>query len=504
MCSKKISTLWFLLYGIFAFASQFEILATANFERPLAVIITSYNNKEWYEKNLSSVFSQHYKNYRIIYIDDCSTDGTAELVEAYIHEHNQQQRTIIIKNKMRHFKMENLWQAIHMCNDNEIIIEYDGDDWLPHNDVFSRINKAYASDIWLTYSDLISWPTGKPGPNRTIANNIVEKNEFRKFNGCFWSMLRTYYAWLAQEIALKDLLLNGSFITRTSDVAIMFPMIEMAGNHFTYINEPLYIYNVQTLLNDSKVSPTLQKRIELLLRRKQPYTPLKGKISHKNDTQKADLFIFTDNNPESCALLLESIAQHVSGIKSIYIYNCSCNSYAYKKIILESPSSCIDRTWCKPADLRATLISDLNNSTHDYIIIASESDIILDKIDIHTCISALNKTKSYAFYLTIAGTTAAYEGKPPLIAIDDQTVAWQFSYGLRRFNSPISKSLTLYNKKTVEESLQYCEFTTFAEWFSTWQDTYLPKPDCTGLCFSQQRACNRELLKELIQYNAAL
>ncbi len=48
-------------------------------EKPFVFIIASYNNSEWYKNNLDSVFAQDYENYRIIYIDDASPDGTGHL-----------------------------------------------------------------------------------------------------------------------------------------------------------------------------------------------------------------------------------------------------------------------------------------------------------------------------------------------------------------------------------------------------------------------------------------
>ena len=54
---------------------------------PLAVVIPSYNNAQWYKLTLDSIFSQKYENFRVVYIDDASPDGTGDLVEQYIHEH---------------------------------------------------------------------------------------------------------------------------------------------------------------------------------------------------------------------------------------------------------------------------------------------------------------------------------------------------------------------------------------------------------------------------------
>ena len=67
-------------------------------------IIPSYNNEKYYKKNLDSVINQTYKNWRIIYIDDASTDNTFELVKKYrsdfLDKHPVQQSQKIIKGKV--------------------------------------------------------------------------------------------------------------------------------------------------------------------------------------------------------------------------------------------------------------------------------------------------------------------------------------------------------------------------------------------------------------------
>jgi len=43
------------------------------------------------------------------------------------------------------------------------------------------------------------------------------------------------------------------------DLAYMWPIVEMAGNHSRFISEVLYVYNVVTPLNDIKKIPTPNK-----------------------------------------------------------------------------------------------------------------------------------------------------------------------------------------------------------------------------------------------------
>jgi Glycosyltransferases involved in cell wall biogenesis len=54
---------------------------TINGEKYLVILIPSFNNEHWCKENLESVFRQQYNNYHVVYIDDCSTDGTFARVQ---------------------------------------------------------------------------------------------------------------------------------------------------------------------------------------------------------------------------------------------------------------------------------------------------------------------------------------------------------------------------------------------------------------------------------------
>ena len=43
-----------------------------------SIIISAYNCENYISKCLESIFNQSYKNFEIIVVDDCSTDGTRQ------------------------------------------------------------------------------------------------------------------------------------------------------------------------------------------------------------------------------------------------------------------------------------------------------------------------------------------------------------------------------------------------------------------------------------------
>jgi len=265
------------------FLSQTDDLLSLveNSELCFVIIIPSYNNKNWYERNLDSVLVQRYKKYLVIYLDDDSSDGTGELVQKYIDEHDVDNKITLIKNTKRRGALANLYYAIHSCDDNEIIVNLDGDDWFAHEKVLSILSHAYRDvNVWLTYGQYIDlW--GGIGCCRKIDQHIIRQNLYRKEPNVA-SHLRTFYAWLFKEIKLKDLLYRGAFFSMTWDWAMMYPMLEMSGRRFKFIPNILYVYNIDNPINDSKIDGRLQTYLGKLIQQKEPYHPLTKPVIHES------------------------------------------------------------------------------------------------------------------------------------------------------------------------------------------------------------------------------
>lgn len=243
-------------------------------EKPIVVLITSYNNSEWCDWNLSSVFEQKYTNYRVIYIDDCSTDDTYSLVVKKMKKHKMEPVMLILRNAERKGTLANVYTATHTCADEEIIVILDGDDAFAHSEVLTRINKAYHNhNVWMTYGQYIESITKKIGCCSRIPTAFIQRNAYREYP---WvtSHVRTYYAWLFKNINPKDLMYSNDFFQVAVDLAIMFPMLEMSGGRFEFINEVLYVYNTANRLNNFKIRRKQQLTCERIIRHSPQYLPL--------------------------------------------------------------------------------------------------------------------------------------------------------------------------------------------------------------------------------------
>jgi glycosyltransferase involved in cell wall biosynthesis len=243
----------------------------------MVVVICSYNNEKYYEWNLASVFAQEYKNYHVLYVNDCSADNTGSGVVDYAKKKGMQDKLIIYHNEERRRALANLYYAINTCNPTDIIIILDGDDRFAHAQVLQRINQAYEDpNIWLTYGQFRECPSGGLGFCRPYPKRVIERCGFR-YHADTPSHLRTFYAGLFHKIRKDDLMFQGDFFPVTYDLAIMFPMIEMASLHHLFIPDVLVDYNGGNPINDHKGDgKRLQRKFDLIIRARTCYTEIES------------------------------------------------------------------------------------------------------------------------------------------------------------------------------------------------------------------------------------
>ena len=211
-------------------------------------IIASFNNQPYYTKNLDSVLNQTYKLWRIIYIDDASTDNTFNLVTEYIKIHKLENKCTILKNEKNMKQGYSRYKAYPYCDDDEIICFLDGDDWLYDNKVLEKLNEEYQFDIKLTYGSYYNYENDKLNSfikSNKYNNNVMNSETFREMKGWYGIPLRTGYAKLYKNMP-KDYMFDhlGNWMSACTDLAEFFWAIEESKGKFKNINYPTYVYNI--------------------------------------------------------------------------------------------------------------------------------------------------------------------------------------------------------------------------------------------------------------------
>lgn len=261
-------------------------------DKKFVIVIPSYKNEQWCERNIRSTLTQNYTNYRVIFTDDCSPDNTFNKVTEIVNGHPNANKVTLIRNTERKGALANLYNMIHSCRDDEIILTLDGDDWLAHENVLQKLNQVYSSgEVWMTYGQYKNSTDGAHGCAQQYPDHIINGNAFR---GHIWSAshLRTFYTWLFKKINKDDLMLDGNFYVMTWDFAIMFPMLEMAGPRSRFLSDILYIYNLENPINDHKVNVQMQQNLDRLIRSKPRYEKLASAPTFKT---KVGLLLIATN-----------------------------------------------------------------------------------------------------------------------------------------------------------------------------------------------------------------
>lgn len=207
------------------------------------IVAPSYNNRNYTEQHLKSIITQENNNWRMIYIDDNSNDGTSEFVAKIKKDHSIDDNKIkLINNPQRAGSpVRSIYYAAHhFCQDQEVMLVVDGDDALAPL-ALSKLADVYSNNtVWMTYGQYIIIPDGNLGLCRELS--AAEWKNLRK-SPWVTSHLRTSYTWLFKKIRVQDLQRDGNFLQAVGDMATMFPMLEMSGSeHVRYIAEIMYLY----------------------------------------------------------------------------------------------------------------------------------------------------------------------------------------------------------------------------------------------------------------------
>jgi glycosyltransferase involved in cell wall biosynthesis len=459
-------------------------------EKPCVIVIPSRNNQDFCIRNLDSVFSQQYENYRVIYIDDASEDDTYEIVKSYIKKCNQEHRVTLIRNNVRRGAMANHYMAGWMCEDHEIIIQLDGDDWFAHDRVLQRVNQEYLDhDVWLTYGQYQMYPSGKRGHCQALPEIVVKRKLYREYQ---WvtSALRTFYAGLFKCIRLQDFLNRGQFFSTTCDLAIMFPMLEMAGSHVRFIDEVLYIYNSEVASNDHTKFPIDQRHNDLTIRVLPKYDLLEEPPYSKKRTNDSVVYaMIVSSDSRLLAITLQSLYKHAQNLAGIIVFIDAKQLSELKTLTQKWPEA---RFVLVDDELSVCIEKTINNIPATHILWCNDSDVLTNAVDMNYCANMLEKTHAHGFFLSL-GTNIEWnmnlrkkQKLPPYSEIDDQCIAWQFSSACYEWHVPYSMSMVLYRKNILVDAFGSIASDRLSDIIATLNQR--PWKNEVGICFKQAKA----------------
>lgn len=412
-------------------------------------VLVMHNNANFCLKSLNSVLEQDYKYYRVVIVDNGSTDQTFELMQNYIIKNELLTKNIRLIRHKDPMPLKDIYKEVFAgCADHEIIVLLKSTDWLAHSDVLSKLNDTYNNpDVWLAYGASRDFPSFKKH-GELRAKNITSISRAQK-TPWMYSGLRSFRIEL-----MKSFHLDGQ-----NESQLFAPMVEHSKWHIRYMPETLYIHNrlqsktteghLQIGLHLQKLTTSMQAQSDLALARMQ-------------SDMRADLVIFSQNRPYKLNACLESVYRYVKGLDQITVVYQTESQHAasYDDLTRRYPNIQFYRLSSNFKPQIMQLLSQ-KQSQSQYIAFSTDHFLIKDSVSLSDCSAALAQTHAYAFCLDRAASkilpaykNAQYE-KIHISNLESEELFMPFS-------------VVLYRKQELYDVFQQLQFTTPNSLLSQW------------------------------------
>lgn len=206
-----------------------------------------YNAEDTVQQMLWSIAGQTYDNWKVILIDDMSTDSTKQAIHNFAYmcassncwkniSHDQIE---LIENTEKKWEVANVLAGIAKCDDNDIVCRIDGDDYLCDLDALQILNQVYDDSkleaLWTNHR----WFDKNGVTSRNISGPLthpdVYKSEWRT------SHLKTFRKYLINDVKDENFRgQDGEYIRRAGDRAIFLPIAHRAKRK---AHLPLVVYS---------------------------------------------------------------------------------------------------------------------------------------------------------------------------------------------------------------------------------------------------------------------
>ena len=200
-------------------------------QNKFGIIIPNYNYEEWIDKCLGSIAKQTYKNYEVIFVDDCSTDKSVDNVYRYVDKLSNIKIVQLRQKRLNGGARNEAY--LYLSDDVDYIMYIDSDDWLLDEKVLKQINRALINQPDVLFIGMSDYKNGKT--KECYKPNYKDKYEaIQGWSGSCGKVIK-------KELATRqECLYNEGTLKEDRN---QHRRICIYMNNFELLQKPVYVWN---------------------------------------------------------------------------------------------------------------------------------------------------------------------------------------------------------------------------------------------------------------------
>lgn len=207
------------------------------------IIAPTYNAEKTVRQAMLSLAAQTYKNWKLILIDDVSTDETrrtalnlASALGIYSFGCEETNKFQLVSNSTKKWEIENTLVGLANCNDDDIVVRFDMDDYLINNTAFEQLAMLYEQNptvdaIWTNHR----WFSEKDGLTNTNISGPMAQGADPYKHPWVSSHMKTWRKHVSNGVSDENYRgEDGKYFTRIGDQAFYLPVLKLSRDigHF--------------------------------------------------------------------------------------------------------------------------------------------------------------------------------------------------------------------------------------------------------------------------------
>lgn len=109
------------------------------------VITPTFNCKEKIKRTIWSVVGQTYENWKMVIIDDMSSDGTGDYIRTFLKTHNLSDKITVKSRDEKYGETRNTYEECKLLSNEDIVIRLDAGDFITDLACFDFLNIIYTN-----------------------------------------------------------------------------------------------------------------------------------------------------------------------------------------------------------------------------------------------------------------------------------------------------------------------------------------------------------------------